>query len=227
MLTRRHASTVAALQEAPASAPRNDPAPASSVSPRRAYQVRAGIVLARAPIITRDLNSFERAFYFYQRRLNERLVMPFSRYFYFKSDTPADAEWKRKIKERQTAAKDIGVYNAYGKEGWNDELLVGAEESETEYQLDALLKDAEVPAAGSMQTGDRRTEKLPRPHSRITEADRTGDERSLERKLDRTLYLLVKEPQGRWRFPASELIGRESLHQVMALVRSERCGQID
>jgi large subunit ribosomal protein L46 len=166
------------------------------------------------PLLTRELTSFEKAFYFYQRRMNERLAMPFTRYFYFKKDTPADIEWKRKIKDRQTAARDIGVYNAYSEESWNDELLVGAKESETEHQVEALLKDAEVPGVGGSERGESKTEVVERPMSRVTEADKKGDERSLERKLDRTLYLLVQEAQGRWRFPAANLVGRESLHQV-------------
>lgn len=214
MSTRRYASTATATVETPASPLDVIPPVTQASSPQRAYQIRAGIVLARAPLITRELSSFEKAFFFYQRRLNERLAMPFTRYFYFKKDTPADLEWKRKAKDRQTAARDIGVYNAYSKEGWNDELLVGASESETSHQLEALLKDAEVPGVGSAELSEAKKEKVERPMPRVTDADETGDERSLERRLDRTLYLLVREAQGRWRFPASELVGKESLHQV-------------
>jgi large subunit ribosomal protein L46 len=64
-----------------------------------------------------------------------------------------------------------------------------------------------------------------RPMPRVTEADKKGDERSLDRRLDRTLYLLVKGSEGRWEFPASALIGRENLHEVspQVLIWSWRC----
>ena len=41
------------------------------------------------------------------------------------------------------------------------------------------------------------------PNSRITEADKKNDSTSLERKLSRTLYLVVKqsESDGEWKFP--------------------------
>ncbi|KAI9845260.1 MAG: 54S ribosomal protein L17 mitochondrial [Sclerophora amabilis] len=183
-------------------------------SPRPSFQVNAGVLLSRPPQITRELTAFEKAFFFYQRRLNDRLALPFTRYFYFKKDTPADTEWKRKQKSRMTPSRDIGVYNAYSKEGWNDELLVGAKESETDHQLEALLKDAEVPGIGSEEMGEAKRESIERPPSRITEADRIGDERSLARKLERTLYLVVKKDEKRYRFPTAPTEGKESLHQA-------------
>lgn len=179
------------------------------------YLVKTGVLLTRPPQITRDLTPFEKAFFLYQRRLNERLALPFTRYFYYQKGTPADLEWKRKMKERQTAARDIGFYNAYSKEGWNDEVLVGAQESEPEHQVEALLKDAETTGTGSEESSESKRESIPRPMPRVTEADRAGDEGSLARRLDRTLYLLGKETgRGLWSFPTAELAGRESLHHV-------------
>jgi len=182
--------------------------------PQTAFRIQAGVVLSRPPQITRDQMPFEKAFFFYQRRLNERLVLPFTRYFYFKKGTPADLEWKRKQAKRLTPARDIGVYNAYGETAWNDELLVGAQESELETQVECLLKDTEAPGVGSDEMGEPMKETVERPMPRVTEADKKGDEKSLDRRLDRTLYLLVKGSEGRWGFPASVLIGRENLHDV-------------
>ena len=181
------------------------------------HRVHAGLLLVRAPLVTRDLTSFEKAFHLYQRRLNERLALPFTRYFYFKKGTPADLEWKRKIKDRRTPARDIGLYHAYTDESWNDEVAVGARESEVDHQVEALVHDAEtsgLPADEEM--GEKRKEAVDRPCPRLTEADRQGDLASLNRRLDRTLYLLARKPDGRWRFPAAELLRRESLHQVRA-----------
>jgi large subunit ribosomal protein L46 len=53
-----------------------------------------------------------------------------------------------------------------------------------------------------------------RPASRVTEADKKNDTSSLNRKLDQTLYLLVKNKEGRWRFPEDRLFVREDLNMV-------------
>jgi large subunit ribosomal protein L46 len=218
----------------------NEPAlqhipPVASASESPSYAVNAGLVLSRPPQITRDLHPFESAFFLYQRRLNERLALPFSRYFYFKKKTPADLEWKRKIKQRLTPARDIGRYKGYGEEAWNDELLLGAQESEFQYQVEKLLEDAEQTGAEAQEgeTADAEpTENAPatasaagkgtkvvhepveRPMSRITEADLKGDVKSLNRLLPRTLYLLVKDREGKWMFPQDKVVGRETLHMV-------------
>ncbi|PGH15447.1 hypothetical protein AJ79_02424 [Helicocarpus griseus UAMH5409] len=178
------------------------------------YDIKAGIVLSRPPRLTRELTSFEKAFYFYQRRLNDRLALPFTRYFYYKRDTPADVDWKRKIKERLTPSRDIGRYNAYSKEAWNDELLVGAQESEPEHQINALVKDVEGRAVTDTDEGEGKKDEVPRPLSRVTEADAKEDHKSLDRLLDRTLYLLVQvDQQGKsfWRFPCVSLQEQENL----------------
>lgn len=193
------------------------PPTATSTTPQQYYEVRAGVVLSRPPQITRDLTSFEKAFYLYQRRLNERLALPFTRYFYFPKDTPADVEWKRKIKERQTPARDIGAYAAYSKEGWNDEVVIGAPESETEWQVQKLLDDAEPPAVveGEEQRGPQvKHEPVERPAPRVTEADVKNDTKSLNRLLQKSLYLLVKNEDGRWIFPEAPLERKEVLHVV-------------
>lgn len=234
--TRRYAAA-AAVAEAPASAQQEPPnSPVTQTGPRKAYRVLASPVLSRPPLITRDLTPFENAFYLYQKRLNERLALPFTQYFYFKQRTPGNTEWKRKIRARRTAAKDIGVYNAYDDEAWNDEVLVGDETSKPQAQVEALIRDAEgkdiveskpvgdtldgVAVTGDPKAGEGVRKELglegsvPRPEPRVTEADNQNDMKSLSRKLDRSLYLLVKNKDGRWRFPEDRVYGRENLHQV-------------
>lgn len=183
-------------------------------------------MLSRPPLLTRDLTAFEKAYFLYQRRLNERLALPFSRYFYYQKGTPGDVDWKRKIRERRTPARDIGRYDAYSREeGWNDEVLVGARESEPEEQVEALLKDAEVELkeeeGEGEDGGDRSTqvvkEAVAKPLPRVTDADRAGDRRSLDRLLQRTLYLVVRRQDGRWWFPSDALVGKESLHTVRTI----------
>ncbi|KAF2497527.1 ribosomal protein [Lophium mytilinum] len=210
--------------------------PVTSTSLAQSYQVRAGVVLSRPPLLTRDLHPFEKSFFLYQRRLNERLALPFPRYFYFKKDTPADIDWKRKMKQRLTPARDIGVYNPYGPEGWNDEVLVGAKEAEPAWQVERLLEDADASAPESTgadaakgmegaavaeagveiaaEASKKKAEPIERPMPRETEADRKGDQRSLDRLMQRSLYLVVQNKEGRWVLPDDQIQGRETLHQA-------------
>ncbi|KAF1830571.1 50S ribosomal subunit L30 [Decorospora gaudefroyi] len=189
--------------------------PVAQVSPSTSYAVNTGVVLSRPPQITRDLHPFEAAFFLYQRRLNERLALPFTRYFYFKKRTPADVEWKRKMRQRLTPARDIGRYKGYGEEAWNDELLVGADESNFEHQVGKLLEDAEQSGleGAADTTGATKVDHEPvdKPMPRVTEADRQHDTKSLNRALQRTLYLLVKNKDGQWQFPQDRL-KEENLH---------------
>ena len=217
------ASSAALNQEPLAAADHVDtsPLPSSPPSTQPRYQIHAAVILSRPPTLTRDLTPFEKAFFLYQRRLNERLALPFTRYFYYQRGSPGDVYWKRQIKERQTPARDIGVYNAYSKEGWNDELLLGAKESEPEEQIEALVRDAQLEAkeAEQHEVGGKKGTIVEKPMPRVTDADKAGDMKSLNRALTRTLYLVVKSRKegkngGRWGFPSSVLVGRESLHTV-------------
>ncbi|KAL5045516.1 hypothetical protein BDW71DRAFT_198248 [Aspergillus fruticulosus] len=204
------------------------PKPSSSTSPKfpvvsPTYTINAGVLLSRPPQITRDLTDFEKAYYFYQKRLNERLALPFTKYFYFKRGTPLDEDWKRKVRERQTAARDIGKYNAYGKEAWNDELLVGAKESEPEHIVEALISDAESTANNTSQDTSKQ-EQIPRPHPRVTEADKKGDTKSLDRALQRTLYLLVQHKEGYWKLPSSPVDSGETLRSAAERTLEQSAG---
>lgn len=160
--------------------------------------------------------------------MNERLAMPFTRYFYFKKDTPADTDWKIKAKERNgVAARELGGYDAYGEFGWNDEILIKEKELvEPKYVIDTLVKDSKVRAVEGkdgmavevkegevpeLGIGDNTVD---RPLARFTEADKKRDTKRLDRALARTLYLVVKRKDGGWGFPSGELVGRENLHQV-------------
>ncbi|KAF4630839.1 hypothetical protein G7Y89_g7296 [Cudoniella acicularis] len=200
------------------------------------YTTKAGVVLSRPPLLTRKLDPFEKAFFFYQKRLNERLAIPFTRYFYFKKDTPADADWKLKAKERNwAAARELGGYQAYGKEGWNDEVLVGDRVAEPSVAIEKLVQDSMVRAvegkdgqavevkAGEVVEGHEEAE---RPLRRKTIADVRNDTEKLDRRLDRTLYLVVrKKGDGEgWRFPSGELVGRENLHQAAERILVQSAG---
>ncbi|KAJ5952802.1 uncharacterized protein N7479_011215 [Penicillium vulpinum] len=214
---RRSYSSAAPAIESTSASTAADPA----VKP--AYTVNAGVVLSRPPQITRELEPFEKAFFFYQKRLNERLALPFTKYFYFKRGTPADEDWKKKIQERRTAARDIGKYNAYDADAWNDELLLGAQESEPEHQIEALVQDAESTANATSQDTSKK-EEIPRPYPRVTEADEKNDQKSLDRLLSRTLYLLVQSKEGHWKFPSSPVEEGETLRLAAERTLAQSAG---
>ncbi|KAG8531591.1 uncharacterized protein KY384_003221 [Bacidia gigantensis] len=182
------------------------------------HRIKAAVLLSRPPILTRDLTPFEKAYFLYQRRLNERLALPFTRYFYYQKGTPGDVEWKRKVKGRLTPARDIGRFSGYGTDAWNDELLVGDGVSEPQEQVKALIRDAEDKEDGSTAGGRKRDELIEKPSERVTKADRTSDLKSLNRSLTRTLYLVVKMKQGatrgEWVLPECAIEGKESLHMA-------------
>ncbi|PUU75050.1 39S mitochondrial ribosomal protein L46-domain-containing protein [Tuber borchii] len=186
------------------------------------WDIAAGVVISRPPLLTRDLPEFEQSYYFYQRRLNDRLQLPFARWFYFKKGTLAEDEWKRK-----QAAEER--YQPYGPRAWADELLKGS----TEHKLDPL-KDYERLVATTV-TGEEETmsimqarresakeaeargeeveyppEIVEKPFPRTTQADIENNTKRLDRKMSRTLYLVVKKKrdQHAWRFPQSRLSGK-------------------
>ncbi|EXJ53987.1 hypothetical protein A1O7_09324 [Cladophialophora yegresii CBS 114405] len=187
------------------------------LAPQPTFTIKAGVVLSRPPLITPDPHPFETAYYLYQRRLNERLVLPFTQYFYYRRNTPAFEHWRKHRRERGgTATRDIGMYNAYTKESWNDEVLVGDETGRPEQIVEKLVaeegRQAEFTGRGNPKyAGLRRT----------TEADEKGDLRSLERRLQRTLYLLVKtkgddngDETWNWKFPSGPIAGYEGLKEA-------------
>ena len=89
--------------------------------------------------------------------------------------------------------------------------------SEPEEQTERLLKDAEVEVKERDIQGEGivvKKEEVERPMPKVTEADKIGDTKSLNRALQKTLYLVVNIGEGQWVFPAAELERQESLHTV-------------
>lgn len=178
-------------------------------------------------MLTRDLSPFEASYHFYQRRLNDRLQLPFTRWFYFKKGSLADEEWKRK----QAAA---GKYNAYGPMQWADELLVDdnkhlIEDNGYQYLVDTTVTgeeetlstatarvEAAKEAEAKGEAFEHPTEVISKPFPRVIERGLKNDTKSLDREMSRTLYLLVrkKNKKNSWRFPQSLLVENENLREV-------------
>lgn len=212
------ASAEATVESLPFNSTTSD-RPATSSIPQTHVTVKAGIVLSRPPLITPDPHPFETAFHLYQRRLNERLVLPFTQYFYFRRGTPAFDHWRTRRRDRGGAAtRDIGKYNPYDKEGWNDEVLLNDESGQPKRILEQLIEEEGRAEEFVGEKGDIRLAGL----RRTTDADQSNDQKSLERNLSRTLYLLVKnKPKSKdvpentlWQFPSGSLDGKESLKEV-------------
>ncbi|KAL1839280.1 hypothetical protein VTJ49DRAFT_1680 [Mycothermus thermophilus] len=202
--------------------------PQTAPNPRH-YTIQAGIILTRAPLLTREQTPFENAFYLYQKRLNERLTAPFRPAFYFKPDTALDLDWRLKLRERHgVPAKDIGRYNPRGRMAWNDEVMVGSPVCDPENIREKLLADAELRVSedGEPIPAEDRVP-VERPMPRRTEADEKRDTKRLDRALDKTLYLVVKKGSGeqaRWEFPCGLVTTEEALHETAARVLAEAAG---
>ncbi len=109
----------------------------------------------------------------------------------------------------------MGRYYAQGRNAWNDELLVGSTLSDEDRIREILLKDAEnrVTEDGEEAQPDEIVP-VERPMDRITEADKTNNVRRLDRKLDRTLYLVFQDKDKMWQFPSGDVPTDERLHEV-------------
>ncbi|KAK7430003.1 hypothetical protein QQZ08_003392 [Neonectria magnoliae] len=189
------------------------------------YDVRSGMILTRPPLVTRELHPFENSFFFYQKRLEERLNTPFITDIYYKPDTARRLDWNIKVQDRQgTVAKELGVYNGKSSKAWDDELRVGDELSSQESIVKALLKDAEARVSDDAEViGAADIVPVDPPVSRVTEADKKGDVRRLDRQLDRTLYLVVKSEEG-WVFPADVIPKDQNLHESAKRTLDEAAG---
>ncbi|KAL0932000.1 mitochondrial 54S ribosomal protein mL46 [Colletotrichum truncatum] len=209
------------------------PPPTSSIPPEPkattqsgpGYRIKSGVVVTRAPLLTRPLTDFEESYFFYQKRLNERLTLPFITSVYFKPDTPALIDWNMKVKDRQgTVAKELGVYNGKASRAWDDELTVGDSLSKHDTTRELILKDAIMRVSDDAEIipeEDRVPPEAPQP--RVSDADKKNDKKRLDRAMDRTLYLVVKK-DGKWEFPAAGLSTEENLHEAAQRVLEQSAG---
>lgn len=140
---------------------------------------------------------------------------PFITSIYFKPDTARRLDWNVKVQDRKgSVAKELGVYNGKSSKAWNDELKVGDELSTQESMINSLLKDAESRVSDDAELiAAADVVPVEKPVDRVTETDKKGDVKRLDRELERTLYLVVKGENG-WEFPAGRIPKDENLHEV-------------
>jgi large subunit ribosomal protein L46 len=159
-------------------------------------RIVAGAVVSRQPLILRDLTPFEEEYYLYQRHLERDQAVPFAAEFYFKKGSVAERRWKQQEAQRASLA-------ASSTSGKSKAAATDDKPTEEEEDLAAGM-DAKVEF-----------------NDRITEADRKNDVKSLERALQRTLYLIVKKPrdQHAWQFPQGGVRVCENLQEVRKTAR--------
>lgn len=165
-----------------------------------APQIRSTLLLSRNPVITAELPRFQKVFYKYQKELWRRLMWTFPKYFWFRPGTVAEQRY-RQLNKRP-------AYN-----NPNFEFVGGR--PEVRHDRDRRFKQ-EIRLPQTYDDPSAEVDHLTRkvePNSRTTKADETNDLTSLERKLSRSLYLVVSEDGKKWDFPTFAVSG-ESLHQT-------------
>lgn len=154
-------------------------------------------------MVSADLPKFQAQYYKYQKELLKRLMWTFPKWFYFKSGTLAEQSF-RELNESPV------------HDNPNLEFIGGR--PQIRQQRDRRFKqELRVPKPYSVSVTDGDNADGEKPvvgNSRVTEADNKNDTTSLERKLSRTLYLVVSQDNGKsWSFPTFAC-ENAPLHQV-------------
>jgi large subunit ribosomal protein L46 len=154
-------------------------------------KMHTAVILNRSPILTRTPTSFERAYYAYQARIQRALHNPFPHDFYFKPGSLLESKFNLEERKRDRKAFGPGF-------GADHPRAPGA--GVTAQDLNKFGRDDdETPA--------------PRVHA----SDTNGDVKSLDRKGQRNLYLLIqqkKDAAAVWKFPETAVVDNELLHEV-------------
>ncbi|KAJ2332669.1 hypothetical protein GGI00_002688 [Coemansia sp. RSA 2681] len=161
--------------------------------------VRAGVLLQRDPIVTQPAGKFEEATDRYFDWLQFTSADRFPRDFFFKKGSTAESKWM----DQEDARAGEWFFDPASKPVVKSVKRVIHEDDMIE------RSEASKPIV---------------INARETEADATGDYSSLERRLDRTLYLVVKGAQGEWMLPQGEVKGEELLHEAARRNLKEMCG---
>lgn len=163
-------------------------------------KLQSTLLLLRPPVVSADLPRFQAQYYRYQKELWHRLMWTFPKWFYFRKGTLAEQNF-REINKNP-------VHN-----NPNMEFLGGR--PEIRHQRDRRFKQVlRLPKPylegeeGDASAEGVETDRPVVPNSRVTDADRRNDTTSLERRLARTLYLVVSEDKGKtWGFPTFDIAG--------------------
>ncbi|KIP10326.1 hypothetical protein PHLGIDRAFT_125669 [Phlebiopsis gigantea 11061_1 CR5-6] len=194
----RALATAAESVPAPVAVPGEAPAPTPArsqwkkpVDNKRGEKdiVQTAVILNRSPTLSRTATAFERAYYSYQSRIQRALYNPLPTEFYFKPGSLLEGIFMKEENERER--------KAFGRPNLNPNFYKKEKAVE-------LLPGQEEP---------------PKLMPRITEADKKKDIKSLDRKGERNLYLLIqgKDEAGEnvWRLPQSDVTETEVLYDAV------------
>lgn len=173
----------------------------------RAYSTEAAakpvisstLLLSRTPVISADLPAFESQYYKYNNELWKRLMWTFPKWYYYKDGTISEQAFKE--------LNPGPVFNNPNVEFPNGrpEIRQGRDRR--------FKQELKLPKTyGAQEDDSAAADNLSRkivPNSRTTNADQTGDLTSLERKLARTLYLVISLDGKKWNLPNFEMSREE------------------
>lgn len=165
--------------------------------------IQTAVLVNRSPILTRSPTPFEAAMYQYNANVGRALYNPFPYDFYFKTGSLLKRQFNKEERAREKLAFNWGKRSAPKK--------VSFSVTRTS-KLPAKIKP--VVFASTMPEDEMEV------MSRITEADKTNDVKSLNRKGHRNLYLLIKRGSNHWRLPGAQggLEHGELLHEVSGVI---------
>ncbi|CAI4049437.1 mitochondrial 54S ribosomal protein mL46 SKDI_14G0790 [Saccharomyces kudriavzevii IFO 1802] len=171
---------------------------ATATANTTSLKIKVGVLLSRIPVIKSEVNDLEKHYYEYQSRLEKRLMWTFPAYFYFKKGTIA--EHKFSSQQDGPISKKSGIWFPKGV----PDIKHGRERS-TSQEIRLPNNNTATSITNKKEQNKDDVNRPVIPNDRITEADRSNDTKSLERQLSRTLYLLVKDRNGVWKFPNFDL----------------------
>ncbi|KAJ1834405.1 hypothetical protein LPJ63_001994 [Coemansia sp. RSA 2711] len=169
--------------------------------------VRAAMVVQRDPIVIQQATGFEAAADQYFQWLEYRSAEKFPRDFYFKPGSSAERNWA--ALEEQRAAE------------WYFDMASKPAEKREEKVKQPEGEEEEDEQLGRERSTQQQTVAV---QPRTTKADAADDLQSLERRLDRTLYLVVRNSAGQWEFPQGTVQSDELLAQAARRSLRDACG---
>ncbi|CAI5759965.1 unnamed protein product [Candida verbasci] len=175
-------------------------------------KISSTLILSRLPVITTELSKFEKLFYKYQEELWRRLMWTFPKWFYFNQGTLAELRYKQLNKGSMSYDPKIlyprGIPDL--KQGRDRRFRQYIKAPKPYKEIDELSQEQikEIEEQKLKNNGEELINKddLTRkiiPNQRVTKADLNKDDKSLERRLERTLYLIIKVNDS-WILPTFE-----------------------
>lgn len=191
------------------SQPPTEATTATSVTPAAASaKISVALLLSRQPLILRSPTPLESTYFDYNQTLARRLAQPFNKDFYFRKGSAGEVKFDEEEAQRKKRFDDV-IRQA--------KQSSSSKQRQQQEQQEAGAPDGNEVARGKATAGEAEAD-LYATAPRRTEADEKGDVKSLERALDRTLFLMFRQQGSQWRLP-TRLVNRnekETLHRVAA-----------